>query len=111
MPTWGLTHHTMPSHPSFAQVAHAQRTSGTADNPTKALTGAGIKADSERQEGRALRHIPCSCCSAELERQQAELSQHPSEGKRRRGLLQLFLLPSTLSKQDQDRFGKERREH
>lgn len=82
--TCGLTHHTMPSQPSFAQVAHTQRTSGTADNPSKAavrtVTGAGIKADSERQEGRALRHVLCLCCSAELERLEAELSQHPSQG-------------------------------
>ena len=49
LPTWGLTHHTMPSHLYFAQVAHAQRTPGTADNPTKA---AGQGTDRHRHQSR-----------------------------------------------------------
>lgn len=36
LPTWSLAYGTTPSQPSFAEVAHAQRTSGTADNPTEA---------------------------------------------------------------------------
>lgn len=76
-PTWGCTHL------SSAGVTPTQRPLGAADNPTKA---AGERTDrrrhqrdSERQEGRVPGHIPCLCCSAELERLQVELSQHPSQ--------------------------------
>lgn len=47
--TCGLTHRTMPSHSSFAQVAHTQRTSGAADNPSKA---AGEDSDRRRHRSR-----------------------------------------------------------
>lgn len=58
----------------------------------------------------ALGHMPCLCV-LRAGRAATELSQHPSQHQKRIGLLQLFALPSTLSKQAWDRFGKDRREH
>lgn len=77
MLTWGLAHHTMPSHPPLPPWLTLRGIRALPTTPprqeVRAWAGAGIKGGSKRQEERALGHIPC--CSAELERQ-AELSQH-----------------------------------
>lgn len=54
--TWGLTHHTMPSHPAspkwlMLKVPQALLTTPPRQQ-VRVQTGAGIEADSERQEGR-----------------------------------------------------------
>lgn len=54
--TWGLTRHTMPSHPAspkwlMLKVPRALLTTPPRQQ-VRVQTGAGIKADSERQEGR-----------------------------------------------------------
>lgn len=112
--TQSLTHRTIPSPPPLLKGLMLKGLWALVTTPpgqrVRAPTGTGIEADRERQEGRTLRHVPSLCSSAELERLEVKLSQHPSQGYRRR-VLQLFLLPSTLSKQDRDSFGKERREH
>lgn len=117
-----VTRHTVPSHPSFAQVAHAVISKLNAKE--LGCAGALLTAPPRRARGQArhqcwqreaggmssLGHMPCLCLPR-AGKAATELSQHPSQHQKRIGLLQLFVLPSTLSKQDQGCFGKDRREH
>lgn len=109
-----VTRHTVPSHPSFAQVAHAVISKLNAKE--LGCAGALLTAPPRRARGQAqhqcwqreaggmssLGHMPCLCLPR-AGKAATELSQHPSQHQKRIGLLQLFVLPSTLSKHRRSR--------